>query len=102
MPVHAGQRMVAAPERQPDHAPRGRVRSDRPGQHPMTGDAPFRTITEHARALSAKEYSAIELTDLFLGRIERHSPVFNSFITVAPEAARARGEAAPQLGIPLA
>jgi aspartyl-tRNA(Asn)/glutamyl-tRNA(Gln) amidotransferase subunit A len=78
----------------------------------MTDDVPFRTLTEHARALAAKEYSALELTDLFLGRIERHSPAFNSFLTIASEkareearradTARARGEAAPLLGIPLA
>jgi Asp-tRNA(Asn)/Glu-tRNA(Gln) amidotransferase A subunit family amidase len=78
----------------------------------MTDDVPFRTISEHARALAAGEYSALELTDLFLGRIERLSPVFNSFLIVAPEAAReearradaarVRGEAGPLLGIPLA
>src|SRR5262249_16869797 len=46
-------------------AARGKRR--RPGlslpdrQHPMTDDVPFRTLTEHARALAAKEYSALEL-----------------------------------------
>ena len=64
------------------------------------------------QALDAREISALELTDLFLDRIDRLEGTLNSFITVDPDGARAQaraadarlaaGESSPLLGIPLA
>ncbi len=70
-----------------------------------------KTLTEHARALAAGEYSSEELTHAYLGRIERLDGCLNSLITVTAERAlaeareadarRARGEAGPLTGLPL-
>jgi aspartyl-tRNA(Asn)/glutamyl-tRNA(Gln) amidotransferase subunit A len=72
----------------------------------------FRSIAEHHRALAAHEYSALELTEHFLERIERLSPSYNAYLTLDAEGARTaaraadaalrRGDARPLLGIPLA
>ena len=69
-------------------------------------------ITALASALSSKKISSVELTQLFLKRIERDNPRINAFISVRPEvslaqakAADARiaaGNAGPLTGIPLA
>jgi aspartyl-tRNA(Asn)/glutamyl-tRNA(Gln) amidotransferase subunit A len=73
-----------------------------------------RTITEVAAALRARETSSRELADACLARIERDAERLNTFLAVAPEAARsaadeadaalARGEGdqRPLLGIPFA
>ncbi len=71
-----------------------------------------RTVAELAAALAGGELSSVELTRLFLARIERLEPRLNAFITVcaesaleqaaAADAARARGAAGPLLGVPLA
>ena len=71
-----------------------------------------RTLTELAADLAAKRVSAIELTKHFLARIERYDDALNAFVTVTAEQAlkqakaaderRARGDAAPLTGIPLA
>jgi len=65
-----------------------------------------------ARALASKVISSVELTTLFLDRIERLNPTLNAFITVdrdrtlamagVADARRAAGERSPLLGIPLA
>lgn len=73
------------------------------------------SLMELAHALTAKKISSVELTTLFLDRIERLNPTLNAFITLdrdrtltAARAADARlakvgsGETAPLLGIPLA
>ncbi|WP_016854444.1 Asp-tRNA(Asn)/Glu-tRNA(Gln) amidotransferase subunit GatA [Halomonas smyrnensis] len=70
------------------------------------------TLTGLAAALAAGEFSSRELTEHLLARIERHDGALNSFITVtgeqalaaadAADAARARGEAGPLTGLPLA
>ena len=69
-------------------------------------------ITALASALSSKKISSVELTQLFLKRIDRDNPRINAFISVRPEvslaqakAADARiaaGNAGPLTGIPLA
>ena len=69
-------------------------------------------ITALASALSSKKISSVELTRLFLTRIERDNPRIKAFISVRPEvslaqakAADARiaaGNAGPLTGIPLA
>ncbi len=69
-----------------------------------------KSITAHARALRAGEYSCVELTRHFLERIEAASGL-NALITVTAERAREqakqadqrlrRGDADPLIGIPL-
>ncbi len=71
-----------------------------------------KTLTELAAALTAGEFTSRELTEHLLARIERLDGELNSFITVTPEAAlaaadaadaaRARGEAGPLTGLPVA
>ncbi|MGM0914026.1 MAG: Asp-tRNA(Asn)/Glu-tRNA(Gln) amidotransferase subunit GatA [Pseudomonadota bacterium] len=71
-----------------------------------------KTLTELAASLAAGEFTSRELTEHLLGRIERLDGTLNSFITVTPEqalaaadaadAARARGEAGPLTGLPVA
>lgn len=71
-----------------------------------------KTLTELAASLAAGEFTSRELTEHLLGRIQRHDGELNSFITVTPEqalaaadaadAARARGEAGPLTGLPVA
>ncbi|MGH2598831.1 MAG: amidase family protein, partial [Dehalococcoidia bacterium] len=71
----------------------------------------FAPATEMLRALRAGEVSAVELLELHLRRIERHNPALNAIVTPcyedarrtaeAADAARARGEDGPLLGLPL-
>ncbi|WP_299230450.1 Asp-tRNA(Asn)/Glu-tRNA(Gln) amidotransferase subunit GatA [uncultured Halomonas sp.] len=71
-----------------------------------------KTLTELAASLAAGEFTSRELTEHQLGRIERHDGALNSFITVTPDAAleaadhadasRARSEAGPLTGLPVA
>lgn len=71
----------------------------------------FSTATAMLQALRAREISAAELLELHLKRIERHNPALNAIIikdyerarTAAAEAdaARARGDDRPLLGLPL-
>ncbi|MEW6512761.1 MAG: Asp-tRNA(Asn)/Glu-tRNA(Gln) amidotransferase subunit GatA [Pseudomonadota bacterium] len=70
------------------------------------------SLKELAAALAAKKISSVELTTLFLDRIEKLNPTLNAFVSVdrdqALAAARAAdqklgaGGTAPLLGIPLA
>jgi len=70
------------------------------------------TVAELSDALAAKRVSSLELTRAFLERIGRLNPGLNAFITVDPErslaqaraadALRARGDAGPLAGIPVA
>jgi len=70
------------------------------------------SLTQLSAALAAGECSSVELTRLFLGRIQRLDDRLNSFISVCAEQAldeahaadrrRAAGEAGPLTGIPLA
>ena len=70
------------------------------------------TLTEIARALAEKQFSAEELTRALLGRIETLDAQLNSFVTVtadqalaqarAADARRAAGETGALLGAPIA
>jgi len=70
------------------------------------------TLASWARRLRARDISSRELTELYLGRIDRLDSQLNSFISVTPDLALAaadaaderlaRGEAAPLLGLPVA
>jgi len=69
-------------------------------------------VTELSTALAAKKVSSVELTRAFLERIGKLNPELNAFITVDQERSlaqarraderRARGDARPLTGIPLA
>ncbi|MFY9326676.1 MAG: Asp-tRNA(Asn)/Glu-tRNA(Gln) amidotransferase subunit GatA [Georgfuchsia sp.] len=70
------------------------------------------TLKELSAALAEKRISAVELSTLFLDRIEQHNPALNAFITtdrartlaMAKDAdtRRAGGETGALLGVPLA
>jgi aspartyl-tRNA(Asn)/glutamyl-tRNA(Gln) amidotransferase subunit A len=70
------------------------------------------SLRELAAALAAKQLSSVELTQRFLDRIAAANPALNAFVTTDPErslaqaraadARRARGEATPLTGIPIA
>jgi aspartyl-tRNA(Asn)/glutamyl-tRNA(Gln) amidotransferase subunit A len=53
-----------------------------------------KTITQLAAGLRAKEFSSVELTRLFLDRIESNQATLNAFISVTREQALAAAEAA--------
>ena len=71
----------------------------------------FATATELSAALAAKKVSAVELAQDAIGRIERHDTKINAVCVRdfargleaarAADAARARGETTPLLGIPM-
>ena len=70
------------------------------------------SLKELGAALAQKRISSVELTTLYLDRIEKYNPTLNAFVTVdrartlaaarAADARLAAGETAPLLGIPLA
>src|SRR5947209_20625757 len=72
----------------------------------------FKTATDQLAALAAKQVSSVELTEEAIARIERHDAKINAIcvrdferaIAAArlADAARARGETRPLLGLPLA
>jgi aspartyl-tRNA(Asn)/glutamyl-tRNA(Gln) amidotransferase subunit A len=53
-----------------------------------------RTLAQLAAGLRAKEFSSVELTRLFLERIEASQPKLNAFISITKEQAMAAAEAA--------
>ncbi len=76
----------------------------------------FATIEELAALLAKRKISSVELTELFLRRVQRHNPALNAFLTVTAESAldaarraekmllgpqRSRRERFPLLGIPV-
>ncbi len=71
-----------------------------------------KSLKQLAAGLAAKEFSSVELTQVFLDRIEVLNPRLNAFITVdragalaqaeAADTARAQGAAGPLAGIPIA
>lgn len=71
-----------------------------------------KSLAELHQALTTREISSLELTELFLKRIEKYDARLNSFITVTADQARAQakaaderlaqGEATPLTGIPIA
>lgn len=79
---------------------------------PITAEAAlaFAPATGLLALLRARQISAVELLDLYLGRIARYNPALNAIVTsnaegawalaTAADQARARGEDAPLLGLP--
>src|SRR5205085_3933055 len=79
----------------------------------MTEELAFAGAAKQAQLVRDKEISPRELTELYLGRIERHDPKVNSYRTVFAEQALAeadeagkraskRGDKPPLLGVPVA
>ena len=74
-------------------------------------DLAHASVAELARALAAREVSAVELAKMFLGRMDSRRDL-NAFLDVRPEVTlaqagaadqrRARGEATPLTGVPIA
>ncbi len=74
----------------------------------MTGES----LKSLSAALARREISSVELSRLYLGRIERDNPYINAYITVDPEKSLAQaaaadvriaaGQGGPLTGIPLA
>jgi aspartyl-tRNA(Asn)/glutamyl-tRNA(Gln) amidotransferase subunit A len=72
----------------------------------------MQTVAAMAAGLRQRRYSATELTNSLLARIERSQPDLNAFISIEAETARAAaaeadrrlaaGEGAPLLGVPIA
>ena len=74
------------------------------------GDLAFTPASRLLEMMDAGEVSSVELTEMYLRRIEEFNPRLNAYLTVSADeamaqareadAARARGERAPMLGIP--
>jgi amidase len=60
----------------------------------VTNDLCFLTAVEQAQLLRRRELSAVELLDAHLAQIERVNPAVNAIVTLVPELARERAEAA--------
>ena len=61
-----------------------------------TRDLHSLTLTEARSALDRGEFSAVELVDALLGRIDALNPALNAFVTVTAEEARAGARAADE------
>ena len=59
-------------------------------------DLAFTPAVEQARLIRERKVSPVELTELYLERIERLDPQLNSFVTVAAESARAAAREAEE------
>ncbi len=57
-------------------------------------DMPFRTATQLAKAIRAREIGCVETLDLYLARIETHNPRINAVIALDVESARKAAKAA--------
>ena len=75
------------------------------------GDLFFKTVVELGRMLRTRKTSSVELTQLFLERLQRHGPTYNALAELTPDLAlkqarradrmlRGRGTPSPLLGIP--
>src|ERR1700754_1986431 len=71
----------------------------------------YQSATEMAEMVASGQVSAVELTEAAIARIERHDETVNAMCVPdfdralaaasAADAARARGEARPLLGVPM-
>lgn len=53
------------------------------------GDLAFASITEISALLAQRKTSPVELTNLFLDRIEKHNPTLNAYLTITRDSALA-------------
>jgi aspartyl-tRNA(Asn)/glutamyl-tRNA(Gln) amidotransferase subunit A len=56
-----------------------------------------KTLVELSRLLAKKDCSSVELTQLFLERMQKHNPALNAFITISAEKALADAQNADQI-----
>ena len=61
---------------------------------PASSDLCFRTAADLARAIAAREISAVEVMEAHLARIEEVNPAVNAIVTLLPAEARRGAEAA--------
>lgn len=54
----------------------------------MERELAFKSATELRRLIDSKEVSCVELTELFLQRIEQFNPVLNAYLALCPDEAR--------------
>jgi len=54
----------------------------------VSDDVAFAEVAELQRLLGAKKISSVELTDLYLKRLETYGPVYNAVVTILHERAR--------------
>ena len=54
------------------------------------------TMAEARDGLKAKDFTALELTDAFLGAIEQANPALNAYVLPTPEHARAQAKASDE------
>ncbi|PZO75646.1 MAG: Asp-tRNA(Asn)/Glu-tRNA(Gln) amidotransferase GatCAB subunit A [Mesorhizobium amorphae] len=54
----------------------------------MTTELTKKTIAEARAGLRAKEFTAVELTESYLGAIEQANPVLNAYVATTPDQAR--------------
>ena len=59
-------------------------------------DVAFWPLTHLARLIETREVNATELTEMYLGRLERLNPVLNCVVTLTPERAREQAQAADE------
>jgi len=58
--------------------------------------AAFWPVTHLAHLLETRQVSSRELTEMYLGRLQRHGPTLNCVVTLTPERARAEAERADE------
>ncbi len=63
----------------------------------MTDELCFATVSELAKALRRKRVSAVELTRMFLARLERIGPKYNALAELTPDRALAQARRADRL-----
>lgn len=91
-------------------APNGQLTADPTNARVAGIDVDAATIPELQRSMNRGELSSVQLTRFYLRRIGELNPTLNAVITVSPtaiadaraaDAARARGDRRPLLGIPI-
>jgi Asp-tRNA(Asn)/Glu-tRNA(Gln) amidotransferase A subunit family amidase len=56
----------------------------------------FWPITDLAHLIETRQVTAVELTEMYLGRLARHGPTLNCVVTLTPDRARARAAQADE------
>ena len=56
-------------------------------------DLAFADVVELQRLLTAKQVSSVELTEIYIKRLETYGPVYNAVVTILHERARREASA---------